>query len=115
MPARNPGRSRSADVAPLLLRCPFAGSSGLELRGCPGFESATVAAGDIDGTAGVHETCAHLGAEADQRGFYPACHHPESQSVVPAGQLVVAGGSVRAERARPVVTASGRLEADSPG
>ena len=79
-----------------LPRCPFAGASGLEIHGCPGYEPATVAAGDIAGMGGAYETCCHLSAEAGERGFYPACHHPEAASVVPSARLFLDEASLRA-------------------
>jgi hypothetical protein len=82
-----------------LPRCPFAGASGLQIHGCPGFEPATVAAGDIEGMAGAYETCCFLGAEADGRGFYPACHHPEAERVVPTARLLVDADSMPAKAA----------------
>lgn len=67
-----------------LLRCPFAGSSSIDIRRCPGFARAPVDAGGIDGSSAAYETCAYLSSETDARGFFPACHHPEADSIVEA-------------------------------
>ena len=70
------------------LRCPLAGSSGIDIRRCPGFATAPVRGGDVDGAAHAYETCAHLGAGTDARGFFPACHHPEADSIVAVAALL---------------------------
>jgi hypothetical protein len=73
------------------LRCPLAGSSSVDIRRCPGFAPAPVRGGDVDGAAHAYETCAHLGAETDSRGFFPACHHPEADAIVPLAALLRPG------------------------
>lgn len=65
-----------------MLRCPLAGSSSIDIRRCPGFAPARVNGGDIDGSSDAYLSCAHLGAETDAHGFYPACHHPEADWIV---------------------------------
>src|ERR1700731_3613869 len=97
-PSRPRKLDQEAGVASLP-RCPFAGASGLQIHRCPGFEPASVAAGDIDGTAGAYETCCFLGAEPDGRGFYPACHNPDAERVVPAARLLLVADSIPAEAA----------------
>ena len=78
-------------------RCPFAGATPEDIRGCPGFTLETVPGGDVHGDGITHETCAHLGPENDGRGFYPACHHPDAAWMVPTLQVMVRRRDVRAE------------------
>ena len=73
------------------LRCPLAGSSSIDIRRCPGFAPAPVRGGDVEGAAHAYETCAHLGAETDARGFFPACHHPDAESIVAVAALLKPG------------------------
>lgn len=72
-------------------RCPLAGSSSIDIRRCPGFAPAPVRGGDVEGAAHAYETCAHLGAEMDARGFFPACHHPEAEAIVEVAALLKPG------------------------
>ena len=92
-------------------RCPFAGANPDDIRGCPGFALETVPGGDVHGDGITHETCAHLGSESDDRGFYPACHHPDAASMVPTLEATILR---RDERAKVVLTTPAVLAPAEP-
>ena len=80
-------------------RCPLAGASSMDIRRCPGFAEERVLAGDVEGSEEAYATCAHLSAETDDRGYFPACHHPEAAWIVHTATLMAQTEEIRAEMA----------------
>lgn len=63
-------------------RCPLSDCGIDALGACPGFELEVATIRDGPGRALVISSCRHLASRLTARGFGPACHHPESSTVV---------------------------------
>jgi hypothetical protein len=97
-------------ITAMVTRCPFSvlGLDSDQMAACPGFDGEVVnftALGQGQAVRGL--SCLHLGSEHSGRGFVGACHHPDSDVVLPVAYALCRED---AARSRPQVVVDPALD-----